>query len=202
MSTVRAIQAVTEALVRALRDARTADWPDAKVAALRGQDFANPPADLPANALGASVFLWRVGLNAAMRNYRRPPTPPTPRRRSPTAVDLLYLLSGWGPTAGDQHLMLAWALRALLDVGTLAPGLLNAGAAGAAFAPDEAVELAWEPTPVEFISQHSDLLKPNWPPTVVLVARGVVIESLLPEAPDGPPVQARAVGARPWDFAT
>ena len=67
------------------------------------------------------------------------------------------------------------------------------------FAPGEAVELAWEPLPVEFAGPLSDLLKHNWPPSVVLAARGVAIDSALFEVPDGPPVQRRGIAARSWD---
>ena len=200
MATVAAIQAVTEATVRALKDApRPATWPEVKVLALRGQDFATPPAELPPDAMGVSLYLWRVGLNAPMRNRRNPAAPDGSRRKPPVVVDLLYLLSAWGKSALDQHLMMGWALRAIADVGSLPRGLLNAGATGEVFAPGEAVELAWEPLPVEFAGPLSDLLKHNWPPSVVLAARGVAIDSALFEGPDGPPVQRRGIAARSWD---
>jgi hypothetical protein len=185
--------------VRALKDApRPAGWPEVKVAAIRGQDFASPPTELPPDSMGVSLYLWRVGANAALRNRRPPPEPDGKRRKQPVTVDLLYLLSAWGKGALDQHLVMGWALRAVADVGSLPRGLLNAGRMGDVFAAGEAVELVWEPLPTDLASPLSDLLKPNWPPTIVLVARGVAIESTLFEAPDGPAVQARGIGARPW----
>ncbi len=200
MATVAAIHAITEATIRALKDApRPASWPEVKVLALRGQDFATPPNDLPPDAMGVSLYLWRVGLNAPMRNRRNPAAPDGSRRKPPVVVDLMYLLSAWGKGGLDQQLVMGWALRAVADVGTLPRGLLNAGVMGEVFAPGEAVELAWEPLPVEFAGPLSDLLKPNWPPTVVLAARGVAIDSAVVEAPDGPPVQRRGVAARQWD---
>src|SRR5262245_664509 len=97
MASAAAIQAITEATIRALKDApRPASWPEIKVVALRGQDFASPPAELPPEAMGVSLYLWRVGLNAAMRNRRTPPAPDGTRRKPPITVDLMYLLSGWG----------------------------------------------------------------------------------------------------------
>jgi hypothetical protein len=199
MASVAAIQAVTEATVRALKDApRPAGWPEVKVFAIRGQDFAMPPAELPSDAMGVSLYLWRVGQNAAMRNRRHPPAPDGSRRRPAVAVDLLYLLSAWGKAALDQHLVMGWALRAVADVGPLPRGLLNAGRMGEVFDAGEAVELVWEPLPTDSAGPLSDLLKPNWPPTVVLAARGVAIESTLFETPDGTAVQTRSLGARPW----
>lgn len=199
MATAAAIQAITEATLRALKDARRADWPEVKLAAIRGQDFATPPAELPPSALGVSLYLWRVVPNAALRNWRNPPAPDGSRRKPPVVVDLMYLLSAWGPDAVHQHLVMGWALRAIADTGTLAVGLLNSGTMGTVFAAGETVELTWEPLPVEFAGPLSDLLKHNWPPTVVLTARGIAIESTITEQPDGPPAQIRGLAARPWD---
>ena len=199
MANVAAIQAITEATIRALKEApRPPLWPEVKVVALRGQDFATPPSELPADAMGVSLYLWRIGLNAAMRNRRNPPAPDGTRRKPPIVVDLMYLLSGWGKTALDQHLVIGWAIRAIADLGTLPRGLLNAETAGTkdeVFASGESIELVWEPLPVEFASPLSDLLKHAWPPTVVVAARGVAIDSLQFEAHDSIPVQRRALAA-------
>jgi hypothetical protein len=94
---------------------------------------------------------------------------------------------------------MGWALRVVADVVTLPRGLLNAGLMGAVFASGEAVDLDWSPLPLDFASPLSDVLKHTWPPTVVLAARAVTIESLLFESPDGPAVQARGLGTEPWD---
>jgi hypothetical protein len=200
MATGAAIQAITEATIRSLKDApRPSTWPDVKVLAFRGQDFAAPPAELPADAMGVTLHLWRVGLNAPMRNRRDPVAPDGSRRKPPVVVDLLYLLSAWGKSALDQHLVMGWALRALADVGSLPGGLLNSGTMGAVFGAGETVELTWEPLPVDVAGPLSDLLKHNWPPSVILVARGVALDSTLFEAPDGPAVQRRGIGAGSWD---
>jgi hypothetical protein len=203
MATMLAIQAVTRAALRALKESpRPAAWPEPKFVALRGQDFATPPPELPADALGVSLYLWRVSLNAAMRNRRHPSAPDGTRRKPPVVVDLMYLLSGWGKTALDQQMVLGWALRALADVGTLPRGLLNDGAATPeeeVFAPGESAELSWEPIPSEFAAPVSDLLKGTWPPTVVVAVRGVVLDSALADAPEYGPVQIRALDARPAD---
>ena len=200
MATVAAIHAITEATIRALKDApRPSTWPEVKVLALRGQDFATAPTELPPDAMGVTLFLWRVGLNAPMRNRRNPAAPDGSRRKPPVVVDLMYLMSAWGKGGLDQQLVMGWALRAVADLGALPRGLLNAGTMGEVFAPGEAVELAWEPLPVDLAGPLSDLLKPTWPPTVVLTARGVAIDSSVFEAPDGPAVQRRGVAARPWD---
>ena len=197
MANAMAVQAITEATIRALKELpRPAAWPEVKFVALRGQDYASPPIDLPADAMGVSLYLWRVGLNAAMRNRRHPPDPDGTRRKPPIAIDLLYLLSTWGKGALDQQLVLGWALRAIADVGSLSRGLLNAGTMGEVFGPGEAVELAWEPVPTDYASSISDLLKPNWPPTVVLAARGVLIDSTVFELPDGPAIQARGLSGQ------
>ncbi len=202
MATTAAIQAITEAMIRALKDApRPTTWPEVKVLAFRGQDFASPPAELPAEAMGVSIYLWRVGLNAPMRNRRYPVAPDGTRLKPPVVVDLMYLLSTWGKIALDQHLLMGWALRAIADVGPLPSGLLNSGTTSNVFAPGDAVELAWEPLPVEFAGPLSDLLKHNWPPSVVLTARGVAIDSLNNETPDGPPVQRRGIATQSWDEA-
>jgi hypothetical protein len=202
MATAAAIQAITEATLRALKDAaRPVGWPEPKLVALRGSEFESRPAELPPSALGVSLYLWRVVPNAAMRNRRTAAAVDGTRLRPPVALDAMYLLSAWGPTAGEQQAVLGWALRALMDVGTLPRGLLNAGTGvpvGAVFGPGEEVELTWEALPTEFAGPLSDLLKPNWPPTVVLAARGVLIESTVPEPADGPLVRARALGVRPW----
>jgi hypothetical protein len=194
-----AIQAVTEAALRALKDApRPTGWPTVNVVAIRGQDYAAPPPELPPDALGVSLYLWRIDLNAAMRNRRYPAAPDGSRRKPAVAVDLLYLLSTWGKAALDQHLVMGWALRSVADLGTLPRGLLNAGLMGEVFAPGEAVDLDWAPLPLDFASPLADVLKHTWPPTVVLAARAVAIDSVLFESPDGPAVQARGLGTRAW----
>jgi len=202
MATTAAIQAITEATVRVLKEApRPTSWTKFQVAPIRGQDYQTPPAELPADGLGVSIYLWRVGPNAAMRNRRQPPAADGTRFRPPVALDLLYLMSAWGKTAVDQHAVLGWAIRSLMDVGTLPRGLLNSGTAvpaGEVFGPGETAELTWETLPTEFAGPLSDLLKPNWPPTVVVVARGVLIDSTVQETPDGPPVQARSMVPQPW----
>ena len=204
MATVAAIHAITEATIRALKDApRPATWPEVKVLALRGQDFATAPNELPPDAMGVTLYLWRVGLNAPMRNRRNPAAPDGSRRKPPVVVGPITRLFPAPAALREAQVGMPVAriraLRAVADLGALPRGLLNAGTMGEVFAPGEAVELAWEPLPVDLAGPLSDLLKPNWPPTVVLAARGVAIDSSVVEAPDGPAVQRRGVAARPWD---
>jgi hypothetical protein len=121
------------------------------------------------------------------------------RARPSLPLDLYYLVSAWAADPAMQHSLLGWGLRALADMPTLPRGVLNATDLPAAvFGLGEAVELVCDPLPADQLwYQLADLLKPSWPPTVMFIARPVVLDSSRLLTDPGPAVQTRALGFAP-----
>lgn len=130
--------------------------------------MASPPA--------IALVLWRV-----TPNPNRPPSPRIDelgrRFRASLAVDLHYLMIPYGRNAEAQQRLLGWMLRAMEDLGPLlASQLNNALAESDVFAPDESVDLVFDPLG---ITDHLTL----WdrirllPPSANYVLRRLLIDS-------------------------
>jgi hypothetical protein len=156
---------------------------------LRTQDFQDPAARVN---LGLSIYLHRIDFNTNRRS--QPPRINVfgERFRPPTALDLHFVITAWGPTAEKQMDLLAWAIRTLQDTPQLPAGLLNrfSGDRPTVFADSEAVELVGEIlTAQDFVNLWGNTLA-NQQPSIGYLARQVLVDSET-AMPDAAPVQTR-----------
>jgi hypothetical protein len=113
-------------------------------------------------------------------------------------VDLHFLITAWAKTAEQQWALLAWALRAIEDNPVLPGGLLNQNAGSDpdgtprnVFGAGESVELVGETLSLQDVVNVWEIARHNQQPSVSIVARSVLIDSLV-EIPTGQPIQTRA----------
>jgi hypothetical protein len=192
VATYHAIAAIGGAVLRLLEEGcPRADFPTAQFRMIQASDYQTVPMKE-----GVSLFLYRVGLNANLRNRAARVAPDGRRYRPSLPIDVYYLLTPWGETAVKQHRLLGWAMRLLEDTAILPAGLLNSlGPEHDTFRPPEAVELLCEPLSVQDITGVWQGLRADWQLSVTYVARLVLLDSEL-EFAGGLPVQAQQ-----FDFA-
>jgi hypothetical protein len=124
-----------------------------------------------------SVLLHRISVSAARRNVPVRIGPNGERYRPPIPLDLHYLVSAWAGDPRMQQRLLGWAVRILEDSPVLPSALLNDNGWDGTFAPDETVELTWEPlTPNEEFDIWQ-VAQTNQQPSASYIARTVAIES-------------------------
>jgi hypothetical protein len=176
MATHRAIAAVGKSLVGLLAEkCPKTEFVGAAFTLFQSSDFAATKRPL----LGISLCLCRVSINANQRN----PTLQTPldgrRQRPPLPLDLYFVLTAWAKTSARQHDLLGWAMCVLDENAVLSAATLNrfAGGTGVVFGPAESVEIA--PTNLDFeqMSTVCDLLQIHQHPSIVYIARPVLIQS-------------------------
>ena len=151
----------------------------------------------PFTDLGVSIYLYRVVHNTTRRNL-------PPRKilngdgfKPSLPLDLHFLLTAWARTPEQQWSLLAWALRAIEDTPVLFVGLLNQNAGSDpdgtpqnVFSDDESVELVGETLSLQDMVSVWEIAKPNQQPSVSIVARSVLIDSMV-EMPEAGHVQTR-----------
>ncbi len=186
MATYRAIAAISQALIGLLKDAcPRVEFPDAEFELYQANNFHNPLNE------GITVYLFRVAPNTTRRNL-----PPRigldgERRRPPVPVDLSYLITAWGRSAGMQQRLLGWAIRTLEDTSIVPAGVLNHYSPETqTFRPDETVELVMDVISLPDLNGVWEMAKNNQQPSAVYVARMVVLESEQ-RITEGPPAQTR-----------
>lgn len=188
MATYNAIAAVTHAMLSILRDACPRDaFPDAQFDPL---DIGSPA---PAAGDGATLLLYRVGLNGRRALvHPHPPRPDGKRLRPAIGLDLFYLLSVWGKTVEQQQRLLGWCIREFANHSAVPSGVLNQHHLGPSdtFEPTEDLELTCEPLSLQDLSALWDVLKPHVPLSMGYVVHMVAIDSL-ELIPAGVPVQTR-----------
>jgi hypothetical protein len=157
----------------------------------------------PFTDLGISVYLYRVTYNTTRRNLPVRKQLNGERFKPSVPLDLHFLVTAWARTAEQQWALLAWAIRAVEDTPVLPAGLLNQNAGSDAqgvpqnvFGEDESVELVGETLSLADMVSIWEIAKPNQQPSVSIVARSVLIDSLV-EMPEAGPVQTRGL-----EFAT
>jgi len=140
---------------------------------------------------GFTLCLYRVGINATLRNLPPRIAPDGRRYRPSLPLDLYYLITPWAGEVETQQRMLGWAMRQLEDNVILPAGLLNKYLQESdVFRSDETVELVCDPlAPADFANLW-DKLKPRMQTSVTYVARMVLIDSDL-VIHDAPLVQTR-----------
>ena len=189
MATYRAIATVGQALAGLLKDASAGTEFD-------GFRFElNQAGDFKADTAlkeGVTVYLYRVAVNASLRNLPPTTAPDGQRYRAALPVDAYYLVTPWAKSAAKQHRLLGWAMRKLQDVAILPASLLNHYVPeDDTFRKHEAVELICETLTLQDMTNILDTIELDQQLSVVYCARMLLLESevLLGE---GPPVQTRA----------
>ena len=143
---------------------------------------------------GVSLFLYRVTVNANVRNlqprlgndglYYRPSLP----------LDLHYLLNVWWPDAAKLQRLLGWCMRELEDMPILSHIVLNhSGPEPGIFEEAETVELTLEELSLQDLANITDAFKGNLQICVPYVARMVRVDSMI-LMDEGGVVQTREFG--------
>jgi Pvc16 N-terminal domain len=151
----------------------------------------------PFTDLGVSIYLYRVAYNMTRRNLPVRKRLNGQRFKPSLPLDLHFLLTAWARKPEQQWSLLAWALRTVEDAAVLPAGLLNQNAGSDSdgtplhvFDDDETVELIGETLSLQDMVSVWEIAKPNQQPSVSIVARSVLIDSLR-ELPEAGPVQTR-----------
>jgi hypothetical protein len=149
------------------------------------ENFAKPMEE------GISLYLYRIGLNAARRNLPLRIGLDGRRYRAPLPLDLHYLLTAWGKSSERQLRLLGWAMRLIEDTPLLSSGLLNdIGPEPEIFFPNETVELVFDPLSLQDMYSIWSIMKVSQQPSASYVARAVALDSINPLT-EAPPVQTR-----------
>lgn len=187
MATYRAIAATSQAVLGLLRDAcPREEFSGAEFAIYQAGDFEKPM------EAGISLFLYRVTINASIRNLPPRVAADGRRYRPSLPVDLHYLLTAWAKDAGMQQLLLGWGMRMLEDTPILPAAIVNSYTPEAdTFQANETVELICDPLSLQDWAAVWDKLKPKVQTSMTYVARMIAIDSQV-ELTEGAHVQARA----------
>ncbi|HXM32674.1 MAG TPA: DUF4255 domain-containing protein [Chthoniobacterales bacterium] len=200
MATFQAIAVTGNTIRNLLAEAWPRDlFPGAQFQLCQAANLVSPPF----TDLGVSVYLHRVAYNMTRRNL--PPRKRLNGRRFKPSLplDLHFLLTAWARKPEQQWALLAWAIRAIEDTPVLPGGLLNQNAGSDAdgtspnvFGDDESVELVGETLSLQDMVSVWEIAKPNQQPSVSIVARAVLIDSLV-EMPDAGLAQTRRFDVAP-----
>ncbi|MEH6413449.1 DUF4255 domain-containing protein [Pseudomonas sp. CGJS7] len=186
MANYRAIAAISTALAGLLRDRypREEFGSGLDVSLYQSRDFESPMQD------GFSVYLYRTGINGAVRNLSLRRSPDGKRFRPSLPLDLYYMITPWAQDTERQHRMLGWAMRLMEDTGVLSAGHLNHYMPETdTFAAHEGVELICDPLNLADYLTLWDRLR-RLPPSATYALRMVLIDSDV-TIDDGAAVQTR-----------
>src|SRR3954462_5144611 len=100
-----AIHAVTATLLGLLKDYSRPDLNAEFFGFFHPQDYSTKP-----EKRGFSLMLYRVGVNASLRNLPPRRDAQGQRIRPSLPLDLFYMLTPWAKSADMQQLMLGWAM--------------------------------------------------------------------------------------------
>ena len=142
---------------------------------------------------GISLFLYRVEINAGLRNLPVQIGLDGVSRRPPLPLDLYYLLTIWAKDVVKQQRILGWAMRILEDAPVLSAARLNNfGPERDVFQPHEKIEIIYNSLSLQDLSNLWSAFKVSLPMSVAYIARVVGIDSTIPAA-DAVPVQTREI---------
>lgn len=131
---------------------------------------------------GFTLMVWRVAINASLRNQVPRRTPDGRRRRPPLPVDLGLMLTPWASEPERQLRLMGWALRFVEDHAVVPAATLNAALTRRdlpAFEADEAVELVADPPNVADYLGLWDKFRNRWATSLLYTVRMVNLESEL-----------------------
>jgi hypothetical protein len=127
---------------------------------------------------GVSLFLYRVTVNATLRNLPPRVVVDGGRYRPSLPLDLHYLLTAWASDPDQQQRLLGWSMRALEDVLIVPSGVLNHYIdKHDTFRSEEAVELVCDPLSLQDLIGVWDKLRPRYQTSATYVARMISIDS-------------------------
>src|SRR5215212_5421724 len=109
MAGFSAIRATSEAIRTLLDERRPRELSDLSAVAVkvvRTADFESGA--VKGLSVGVSILLHRVAVSPLRRNALPRQLPNGTRLRTPLLLDLHYLVSAWGISAEQQHLVLGW----------------------------------------------------------------------------------------------
>lgn len=197
MATFQAIAVTGNTIRNLLAEACPRDvFPGAQFQLCQASSLVNSPF----TDLGVSIYLYRVDYSMVRRNL-----PPRKRlngeRFKPSVpLDLRFLVTAWARKPEQQWALLAWALRAIEDAPVLPAGLLNQNAGSDpdgtpqnVFSEDESVELVGEALSLQDLMNIWQIAQSNQQPSVSIIARSVLIDSLV-ELPPIIDAQTRGFG--------
>lgn len=164
-------------------------------------EFTNPRFELyqPANFQspmeeGISLFLYRIEINAGLRNLPNRVGLDGISRRPPLPLDLYYLLTVWAKDVVKQQRILGWAMRTLEDAPVLSAGRLSQlGPERDVFQPNETIQIIFNSLSLQDLSNLWSAFKVSPPASVGYIARVVGIDSTLPTEEELAPVQTRQI---------
>jgi hypothetical protein len=146
---------------------------------------------------GFSVLVWRVAVNATLRNQPPRRTPDGRKRRPALPVDLWLLVTPWSTEPERQLRLMGWAMRFIEDHSILPAALLNQSLTRQdrpAFEPDDAVEIFHEAPALPDYLGLWDKFRNRWQTSLTYSVRMVNIESDI-ATDEGALVQTRELRA-------
>jgi len=166
------------------------EFTNARFALYQSESFSKPMEE------GVSLFLYRIEVNASLRNLPAKVGLDGITRRPPLPLDLYYLLTVWAKDTIKQQRILGWAMRTLEDAPVLSAARLNHfGTETDVFQPDEKVEVIFHSLTLQDMSNLWSTFKISVPASVAYIARVVGIDSTI-TVEEAVPVQTREL-----DFA-
>ena len=191
MAKAQAISAVGQTVLGLLADnIPKSEFSNARFELYQTANFSSPMEE------GISLFLYRVEINAALRNLPSQTGLDGILRRPPLPLDLYYLLTVWAKDVIKQQRILGWAMRTLEDAPVLSAARLNNfGPETDVFRPNETIEIIFNSLSLQDLSNLWGAFKVSLPMSVAYIARVVGIDSTIP-AEEYAPVQTRQI-----DFA-
>jgi hypothetical protein len=195
MARYHAIAATSNAIRLLLENAAaTSEWSGGDFALFQADDLQKPLEGTTKPKL--SVYLYRVALSTARRDRGLRIDADGRQYRPSIPLDLHYLVTAWASEARTAQQLLGWAIRVLEDTPVLPASLLNAYQAGLnVFAPDETVELVWEPLTLVDLYDIWQVSTRSQAPSAAYVARMVQLDAEVPLDDGG------AVRVRQFDYA-
>lgn len=167
-----------------------AEFTNARFELYQSSNFQSPMEE------GISLFLYRIEVNAGLRNMPNRVGLDGISRRAPLPLDLYYLLTVWAKDVIKQQRILGWAMRTLEDAPVLSAGRLNNfGPEADVFSPNETVEVIFQTLSLQDLSNLWSAFKVSVPASVAYVTRVVGIDSAITPQTSAP-VQTREI-----DFA-
>lgn len=186
MAKAQAVAAVGQTILGLLADnISKAQFPKVEFALYQPIDFVNPMTE------GVSLFLYRVEINAGLRNMPNRTGLDGIVRRAPLPLDLHYLLTVWAKNADTQQRILGLVMQTMADACVLpAERLNNFGPETDVFRPNETVELIFHSLSLQDISNIWSAFKVGLPVSIGYIARVVGIDSTI-AVEESVPVQTR-----------
>jgi|SRR5262245_6101554 len=175
MATYPAIAVTGQAILKLLADScPRAEFPSARFELFQIGNFSQSQ---PMEE-GISLYLYRLGVNAARRNLPFQVKANGQRYRPPLPLDLYFLMTAWARSADKQQRLLGWAMRVLEDTPLLPSALLNdVGPEPEIFQPNETVEIIFDPLTLQDMYNIWTTMKASPQLSANYVARAVSLDS-------------------------